>query len=100
MLSTPATPTPILKTKYDNNNEINKKQHELTMTADGAKTYSSVTSSIKSSDSVKSLKSGGKKKPGCIHLNNLWSIWYGIFGTGLQAYTAFKCLKRTLGKRM
>ncbi|CAH0554998.1 unnamed protein product [Brassicogethes aeneus] len=100
MLSIPQTPTPILKNKYENNNDVNKKhqakQHELTMTAD-CKTYSTVTSSIKSSDSVKSLKQSSKKKSGCIHLNNLWSIWYGLFGTGLQAYAAFKCLKRTLG---
>lgn len=41
-----------------------------------------------------------KPKPSCcscLHLNNLWSLWYGIFGTALQAYTAIKCVKRILG---
>lgn len=32
-----------------------------------------------------------------IHLNNLWSFWYGLFGTVLQAYIAVKCIKRILG---
>ncbi|XP_044262626.1 protein tincar-like [Tribolium madens] len=41
-----------------------------------------------------------RPKPGCctcLHLNNLWSLWYGVFGTALQAYTAVKCVKRILG---
>ncbi|XP_008198381.1 protein tincar isoform X2 [Tribolium castaneum] len=41
-----------------------------------------------------------KPRPGCctcLHLNNLWSLWYGVFGTALQAYTAIKCVKRILG---
>lgn len=33
-----------------------------------------------------------------VHLNNLWSFWYGVLATGLQGYAAVKCLKRILGE--
>lgn len=33
-----------------------------------------------------------------IHLNSLWSLWYGFFATILQAYIGVKCIKRILGK--
>ncbi|KAH1005560.1 hypothetical protein HUJ04_006520 [Dendroctonus ponderosae] len=32
-----------------------------------------------------------------IHLNNLWSIWYGIICASLQGYLAYRCLKEILG---
>ncbi|XP_050303784.1 protein tincar [Anthonomus grandis grandis] len=32
-----------------------------------------------------------------IHLNNLWSIWYGIICAILQGYLAYRCLKEILG---
>lgn len=36
------------------------------------------------------------KKDG-VHLNNLWSIWYGIICAILQGYLAYRCLKEILG---
>lgn len=38
-----------------------------------------------------------RKKASGIHLNNLWSIWYGLFGVGIQAYAIHKGIKRILG---
>ncbi|KAF2904233.1 hypothetical protein ILUMI_01945 [Ignelater luminosus] len=40
-----------------------------------------------------------RSSPWCarIHLNSLWSLWYGFFGTILQAYVGVKCMKRILG---
>ncbi|CAG9772839.1 unnamed protein product [Ceutorhynchus assimilis] len=32
-----------------------------------------------------------------VHLNNLWSIWYGIICSVLQGYLAYRCLKEILG---
>lgn len=41
-----------------------------------------------------------RSSPWCarIHLNSLWSLWYGFFGTILQAYVGVKCMKRILGE--
>lgn len=33
-----------------------------------------------------------------VHLNSLWSVWYGFFGTFMQAYVGVKCTKRYLRK--
>lgn len=38
----------------------------------------------------------GNSGCGRSHLNSLWSVWYGFFGTLLQAYTAVKCARRFL----
>ncbi|KAK5645219.1 hypothetical protein RI129_006519 [Pyrocoelia pectoralis] len=32
-----------------------------------------------------------------LHLNSLWSVWYGVFGTLLQLYIATKCIKKLNG---
>ncbi|KAL1505371.1 hypothetical protein ABEB36_004954 [Hypothenemus hampei] len=37
-----------------------------------------------------------RKRDG-VHLNNLWSIWYGIICAILQGYLAYRCLKEILG---
>ncbi|XP_072379513.1 protein tincar [Diabrotica undecimpunctata] len=79
--STPST--------FDNNNDIKKSIEKMSDSSKGS------YQAIKSTESLHSTKKS-KKKTG-IHLNNLWSIWYGVFFTGLQGYTAYKCLKRILG---
>ncbi|KAJ8978441.1 hypothetical protein NQ317_017644 [Molorchus minor] len=84
MHSNSSTPT-----KFDNNNDIKKSIEKM---SDSSK---SSYQAIKSTESLQPTKKS-KKKTG-IHLNNLWSIWYGIFCTALQAYAAYKCLKRILG---
>ncbi|XP_056634976.1 protein tincar [Diorhabda sublineata] len=80
-ISTPST--------FDNNNDIKKSIEKMSDSSKGS------YQAIKSTESLQIPKKS-KKKTG-IHLNNLWSIWYGIFFTGLQAYVAYKCLKRILG---
>ncbi|XP_018563624.1 protein tincar isoform X2 [Anoplophora glabripennis] len=84
MHSNSSTPT-----KFDNNNEIKKSVEKM---SDSSK---SSYQAIKSTESLQPSRKS-KKKTG-VHLNNLWSIWYGIFCTALQAYAAYKCLKRILG---
>ncbi|CAH1115016.1 unnamed protein product [Psylliodes chrysocephalus] len=74
---------------FDNNNDIKKSIEKM---SDSSK---SSYQAIKSTESLHSTKKS-KKKTG-VHLNNLWSIWYGVFFTGMQGYTAYKCLKRILG---
>ncbi|CAH1156014.1 unnamed protein product [Phaedon cochleariae] len=83
MHSTSSTPT-----KFDNNNDIKKQPIE--------KMSDSSKSSYQAIKSTESLRVPSKKKS-AFHLNNLWSIWYGVFCTGLQGYAAYKCLKRILG---
>ncbi|XP_057652628.1 protein tincar isoform X2 [Diorhabda carinulata] len=80
-ISTPST--------FDNNNDIKKSIEKMSDSSKGS------YQAIKSTESLQIPKKS-KKKTG-IHLNNLWSIWYGIFFTGLQSYVAYKCLKRILG---
>ncbi|XP_023017809.1 transmembrane protein tincar isoform X2 [Leptinotarsa decemlineata] len=84
MHSTPSTPT-----KFDNNNDIKKSIEKM---SDSSK---SSYQAIKSTESLPNPKKS-KKKCG-IHLNNLWSVWYGLFCSVLQGYAARKCLRRILG---
>ncbi|XP_066245516.1 protein tincar isoform X2 [Euwallacea similis] len=51
---------------------------------------------IKSSENEWPPNHQYNKKDG-VHLNNLWSIWYGIICAILQGYLAYKCLKEILG---
>ncbi|RZC10188.1 tincar [Asbolus verrucosus] len=76
---------------YENNNDIKL--------ANGKMTDTRTTNSPQPIPSPKQSPKPSKptKCCSCLHLNNLWSLWYGIFGTALQAYTAIKCVKRILG---
>ncbi|XP_068897552.1 protein tincar isoform X2 [Tenebrio molitor] len=77
---------------YENNNDVklaNGKMTDTRTTNSPQPTPSPKTSSPRPSKPTKCCS--------CLHLNNLWSLWYGIFGTALQAYTAIKCVKRILG---
>ncbi|KAF7273201.1 hypothetical protein GWI33_014092 [Rhynchophorus ferrugineus] len=86
MQTTP--PTPI---KFDDN-ELKIKEATMSDTSKSSKgTYQAIKSCEGESTPRRS-----KKKEG-VHLNNLWSIWYGVFCTGLQGYMAYKCLKKILG---
>lgn len=68
---------------YENNNDINRGK---------MKQPNKVTQ--------KPTSASSKRRARCvqIHFNSLWSLWYGVFGTLLQGYTAVKCIKRILGK--
>jgi hypothetical protein len=77
---------------YENNNDVklaNGKMTDTRTTNSPQPTPNPKTSSPRPSKPTKCCS--------CLHLNNLWSLWYGIFGTALQAYTAIKCVKRILG---
>ncbi|XP_063927551.1 protein tincar isoform X2 [Zophobas morio] len=76
---------------YENNNDIK--------VANGKMTDTRTTNSPQPipSPKVQFRSSKPSRCCSCLHLNNLWSLWYGIFGTALQAYTAIKCVKRILG---
>ncbi|CAH2016574.1 unnamed protein product [Acanthoscelides obtectus] len=98
MRSSPGSPSPI-----DNNNDVINKKIQLVqrMSDNGKTSYQAIksTESLQSAGTTRSstvTSSRSKKKTG-VHLNNLWSIWYGLFCTGLQGYAAYKCLKRVLG---
>nr|CAH7721512.1 unnamed protein product [Callosobruchus chinensis] len=102
MRSSPGSPSPV-----DNNNDIlvNKKIQLVQRMSDHGKTsYQAIksTESLQSAGTTRSstVTSTRSKKKNGIHLNNLWSIWYGLFCTGLQGYAAYKCLKRVLGYSM
>lgn len=71
---------------YDNNNEANHKMRQR-----------SGSPPDRSGQSGRQDKSG-RRACGKAHLNGLWSVWYGLFGTFLMAYTAVKCMKRYLSK--
>lgn len=95
--STPDTP---LVANYDNNNEANAtKMKQQMQKGTGGPT---ITGAEVRRSSASSSKGGGpgRTSRGCsrAHLNSLWSVWYGFFGTFLQAYTAVKCTKRFLSK--
>lgn len=79
-------------TRFDNNNDIYKKS--LDKMSDSSK---SSYHAIKSTESLNHHTARRSKKSTCFHLNNLWSIWYGVFCTALQGYAGYKCLKRILG---
>lgn len=85
--------------KFENNNDI--KNTIIKKMSDSNRSYQPIkqTESAPSSSSTTSVNKCIKKtkRNSAIHLNNLWSIWYGIFCTAFQAYAAIKCLKRILG---
>ncbi|XP_060527941.1 protein tincar [Cylas formicarius] len=91
-MQSPVCRTP---TKYDNNNDF-KKTFDDRM-SDTSKSSKTAYHAIKSSDPDETPTRKTKQKRGGVHLNNLWSIWYGVFCTGLQGYMAYKCLKKILG---
>lgn len=41
--------------------------------------------------------SGHRRKRRHIHVNGLWSVWYGIIAVAFQAYIATRCTKRFIG---
>ncbi|XP_065155259.1 protein tincar-like isoform X2 [Atheta coriaria] len=72
---------------YENNNDVKSKRPKTTLAPSRGCTPSLTGAS------------GCQKRKRCatVHLNNLWSFWYGALGTVLQAYTSVKCIKRILG---
>ncbi|XP_055549066.1 protein tincar [Wyeomyia smithii] len=103
---------------YENNNEVSKKNRSLlniTATSNASsKQCPSLNTSI--SNSVITTASsqyrqhrtdgstgggctsgGGTKKPRRLHLNTLWSVWYGILITLLQGYLVLQGTHRYLG---
>ncbi|GLV44477.1 tincar [Carabus blaptoides fortunei] len=89
-MSTSTSDTPLVA-NYDNNNEANATKMKQQMQKG---TGAPVITSAQSGSSTK----GAARSRTCsrAHLNSLWSVWYGFFGTFLQAYTAVKCTKRFL----
>lgn len=109
---------------YDNNNEANahkmkqQQQHLRSASNGGSSTggsHANSASTVAMGQSASGAASGGnssqRRRRGerrdepmrgtaCAraHLNSLWSVWYGFFGTFMQAYTAVKCLKRFLSE--
>lgn len=41
--------------------------------------------------------SGHRRKRRHVHVNGLWSLWYGIIAVAFQAYIATRCTKRFIG---
>ncbi|XP_030768318.1 protein tincar isoform X3 [Sitophilus oryzae] len=95
-MHTSVSPTP---TKFDDNHEV-KKIKEIKKMSESSKSSKGTYQAIKSCDadsSTSAVATKKSKKKGGVHLNNLWSIWYGVFCTGVQGYLAYKCLKKILG---
>lgn len=42
--------------------------------------------------------SGHRRKRKHVHVNGLWSVWYGIIAVAFQAYIATRCTKRFIGE--
>lgn len=97
---------------YENNNEVSKKNRSLlniTATSNASsKQCPSLNSSIANSVTVGGtstsfrhrMDSGGgcgSKKPRRLHLNTLWSVWYGLLITLLQGYLVLQGTHRYLG---
>ncbi|XP_065077585.1 protein tincar [Ochlerotatus camptorhynchus] len=96
---------------YENNNEVSKKNRSLlniTATSNASsKQCQSLNSSIANSVTMGTsnpyrhrMDSGGgcgTKKPRRLHLNTLWSVWYGLLITLLQGYLVLQGTHRYLG---
>lgn len=95
------------KSKFDNNNVVKTQCINIKKMGDNRGSYKAIKSDItncKTKDEVVQNNTSSttavkkRRKSTACHLNNLWSIWYGIFCTALQTYAAIKCLKRISGK--
>ncbi|XP_058447592.1 protein tincar [Malaya genurostris] len=102
---------------YENNNDVSKKNRSLlniTATSNASsKQCQSLNTSISNSvittassqyrhrmDGTGDGSSGGgcsTKKPRRLHLNTLWSVWYGLLITLLQGYLVLQGTHRYLG---
>lgn len=83
---------------YDNNNG---KKRVAVVVATGKDIPKKKKSNNKGADVAvdsASINNSNRRRKCGVHLNNLWSFWYGMLATGLQAYATVKCLKRILGK--
>lgn len=88
---------------YENNNEVNQAKCKKPLKplpvvssigANGVTTVPAVNAKTRKSNRAP------RKQESChrVHVNGLWSVWYGILAVGLQAYVATRCAKRFIGK--
>ncbi|XP_055640852.1 protein tincar [Toxorhynchites rutilus septentrionalis] len=93
---------------YENNNEVSKKNRSLlniTATSNASsKQCQSLNTSISNSVITNAssqyrhrMTDGGTKKPHRLHLNTLWSVWYGLLVTLLQGYLILQGTHRYVG---
>lgn len=98
---------------YENNNEVSQKKNRsllnITATSNASsKQCQSLNSSLANSVIASGSSgnpyrhrtvdgSGGTKKPRRLHLNTLWSVWYGLLVTLLQGYLVLQGTHRYLG---
>lgn len=96
---------------YENNNDVsttkkNRSLLNITGTSNASSKQcqslnSSLTNSVMTSASTRShrMDGGGSagKKHRRLHLNTLWSVWYGVLVTLLQAYLVLQGTHRYLG---
>ncbi|XP_018335612.1 protein tincar isoform X2 [Agrilus planipennis] len=73
---------------YENNNEINRNK---------VNNRPNVVHLNNKRQSDRQRRKMGLKCCTKIHLNNLWSLWYGFTCTIFQAYVGVKCVRRILG---
>ncbi|KAK9890752.1 hypothetical protein WA026_012100 [Henosepilachna vigintioctopunctata] len=88
-----SSPSPITRCSFDNKNEIDYLKSKMNASQGAPSPQPSENSSAAPS---KCQETRRKRSTG-IHLNNLWSLWYGVLGCGIQAYTVVKGIKRLLG---
>lgn len=93
---------------YENNNEVSKKNRSLlnitTTSNASSKQCQSLNTSISNSVITTAsgqyrhrMADGGAKKPHRLHLNTLWSVWYGVLVTLLQGYLILQGTHRYVG---
>lgn len=84
---------------YENNNEVNQAKCKKPLKQLPVVTNvnaSGVTTAGKTRRSSRATQRRGFCPR--LHVNSLWSVWYGVIAVALQAYIATRCAKRFVGE--
>lgn len=83
---------------YENNNEVNQAKCKKPLKP--LPIVSSISSTGVSSSAKSKKPRRSSRQSSCIrgHVNNLWSVWYGILAVAFQAYIGLRYAKRFAGE--
>lgn len=85
---------------YENNNEVNQAKCKKPLKQLPVVTNVNASGVTTTTGKTRRPARAARKRGWCprLHVNSLWSVWYGVLAVALQAYIATRCAKRFVGE--